>query len=114
MFTRLGVKVSLVVAALAGVAHAKKQSDWGLFESGGWKAPVTRERDAAKDLAPHQLDLTPGVTAGETKTIRLRVYADRDYRSLVMRWQPKARAQIQHINAVVTPVFGVRFEVESL
>ncbi len=31
-----------------------------------------------------------------------------------MRWQAKARAQIAHINAVVTPVFNVQFEIESL
>jgi tetratricopeptide (TPR) repeat protein len=76
---------------------------------------VRRERDAAKQLAPGTLDLTPAGAVPETpRTIRLRIYADRDYQSLVFRWQGKARAQIGRINSVVEPVFGVRFEIESL
>jgi hypothetical protein len=101
------------VVALVGVAHAEKKKP-GLFDFEVPKLPVTRERDAAKQLAPTTLDLTPSAPAGETKTIRLRLYADSDYRGLVLRWQTKARAQIARINAVVAPVFNVRFEIESL
>jgi tetratricopeptide (TPR) repeat protein len=92
---------------------AKKKP--GLFDFETWKSPARRERDAAKQLAPGSLDLTPaGAATGEPRTIRLRIYADRDYQSLVLRWQGKARAQIGRVNAVVEPVFGVRFEIESL
>ena len=107
----------LLVVGLAvgtGVAHAEKKKP-SYFDFGNtWKTPVTRERDAAKQLAPTTLDLTPSAAAGETKTIRLRLYADSDYRGLVLRWQAKARAQVERINAVVAPVFNVRFEIESL
>ncbi|HEX3308886.1 MAG TPA: matrixin family metalloprotease, partial [Streptosporangiaceae bacterium] len=107
------VRVVVLVAALVGVAHAEKKKA-GLFDFETWKSPVSRERDAAKQLAPTSLDLTPAAVEGETKTIRLRLYAERDYRSLVLRWQGKLRAQIQNINAVVTRVFAVRFEIESV
>ena len=51
---------------------------------------------------------------GEARTIRMRFYADRDYRAMVIRWQSKVRAQVERINAGVGPLFNVRFEVESL
>jgi hypothetical protein len=46
--------------------------------------------------------------------VRVRVYADRDYRMLVLRWQGHLRDQIKRINAVVEPVFALRFEIDSL
>jgi tetratricopeptide (TPR) repeat protein len=78
--------------------------------------PVFRQRDTARDLTPSAMDLTPEAAAapGAARAIRVRVYADRDYRELVLRWRLKARTQIDRINSVVQPVFGVRFEIESL
>jgi tetratricopeptide (TPR) repeat protein len=99
--------------ATAGRAEEKKKP--GLFDFDTWKAPVTREREAAQQLAPGTLDLTPAPGRPvEPRAIRVRIYADRDYQSLVYRWQAKARAQIERIDAVVGAVFGVRFEIESL
>jgi hypothetical protein len=96
-------------------ADDNKPKKPGLFEFERWKSPVAREREAAQQLAPGTLDLTPARgRPAEPRPIRLRLYADRDYQSLVMRWQMKARAQIARINAVVEPVFGVRFEIESM
>ena len=94
-------------------AEKKKPS---LLDIGGWKLPVTRERDFIKgSLSPQGVSLDPAVApAGEARTIRLRIYADRDYRGTVIRWQAKARAQIQRINAIVGAVFNVRFEIEAL
>ena len=94
-------------------AHAEDKKP-GMFDFDPWKLPVTRERESAGRLAPRGLDLTPAAAwAGEPRPIRLRIYADQDYRGLMMRWQPKVRAQIDRLNAVVGPVFGVRFEIES-
>jgi len=101
-------------ALTAAIARADKKSP-SLLDIGGWKAPVTRERDFVKGLSPQGMSLEPAVAPeGESRTIRLRIYADRDYRGTVIRWQAKTRAQIQHINAVLGPVFNVRFEIESL
>jgi len=116
--------LTLAVAA-AGVALAhpaagddgapeKKKKKPGLFDFGGWESPVKQERNAARELAPGGLDLSPASPAtGEPRVVRLRVYADRDYRGTVLRWQTKAREQIGHVNRVVGPVFGVTFEIES-
>ena len=82
-----------------------------------WKPPGAR-RSASSSTEPGAAGREPrrrrSRRGGEARTIRLRIYADRDYRGLVLRWQAKARAQIQRINAVVGPVFNVRFEIESL
>jgi hypothetical protein len=107
----------IVVASLLAVAspaRAQKKKP-GLFDFETWKAPVTREREAAQDITPGALDLTPAVAAkGDVRVLKVRIYADRDYRSVVLRWQSKARAQINRINAIVERVFNVRFEVEGL
>jgi matrixin len=106
---------AVAVAAVGGLARADEKKKPGLFDFQTWKSPVGREREAAKQLAPGAVDLTPaGPLPAERRVIRLRIYADRDYQSLVLRWQGKARAQIARVNAVVGPVFGVEFEIESL
>ena len=109
------VWVAALLCAIGGDAHADKKKKDGLFDIQWWQPPVKREHDAAQQLAPQGLNLTPGVApASEARPIRLRIYADRDYRGTVIRWQSKARAQIQRINNVVGAVFNVRFEIEGL
>src|SRR4051812_24725093 len=110
-----GVVVVVGAAALGALtARADNKKKPGLVDFESWKTPVTRERDAAKQLAPGTLDLTPVVTGiPAPRPMRVRVYADRDYRQTVIRWQTKIRAQIARINRVVEPVFAVRFDVES-
>jgi tetratricopeptide (TPR) repeat protein len=106
--------VAWVVATSPLPAQADKKKP-GLFDFDVPKLPVQYERDAAKDVSPGTIDLSPAVAAkGEARVLRVRIYADRDYRNVVLRWQSKARAQINRINGVVQPVFNVRFEVESL
>ncbi len=103
-----------VASMAAGLARAEEKKP-GMFDFERWKSPVTREREAAGNIAPTGLDLTPAVpSTGEPRLIRLRVYADSDYRGLVMRWQARLRAQIGRVNAVVGPVFNARFEIESV
>ena len=105
--------VAVTVAAPPTRADDKKKP--GLFDFQPWKTPAARERAAAKTLAPGQLELEPlGRFDDPPRTLRLRVYADNDYRAGVLRWQMKVRAQIERINRVVEPVFNVRFELESL
>jgi hypothetical protein len=110
----LGVALAIGAMVVGNEAAHAEDKKPGLFDFEPWKLPVTRERESAGRLAPKGLDLTPAVpSTAEPRTIRLRVYADRDYRGLMMRWQPKVRAQIDRLNAVVGPVFNVRFEIES-
>jgi tetratricopeptide (TPR) repeat protein len=74
--------------------------------------PVDRERDAARQIAPRRLNRGPAAT-DEARVLRLRLYADRDYRGVVLHWRAKAQGQIDKINGVVGPIFGVRFQIES-
>jgi hypothetical protein len=103
----------VVLCALAADARAEKKKP-GLFDIAVPELPVTRERKAVDNLTPHGVNLAPSAAVGEARTIRLRIYADKDYRGVVLRWQSKARAQIQRVNAVVGSVFNTRFEIESL
>jgi tetratricopeptide (TPR) repeat protein len=118
---RLGARagVAFLVAGLVlGLGLAAARADEkkpGMFDFEKWKMPVTREREAAGQIAPQGLDLTPAVPSnGEPRLIRLRVYADSDYRGVVIRWQARVRGQLARINAVTGPVFNVKFEIESL
>ena len=98
-----------------GSAQAQKKKKPGCSTFSGGSRPSSTSATRRKQLAPQGLNLTPGVApAAEARAIRLRIYADRDYRGTVIRWQSKARAQVQRINTVVGAVFNVRFEVESL
>ena len=94
-------------------AHADKKKP-GLFDFEGWKTPAGHERDAARHLLPGRFDLTPAAgRPAEPRVVRLRFYADDDYRTL-LSWQKRLRAQVERINAVSEPVFAVHFEVESI
>jgi len=109
-----------VVAAAAfatvgtDLAYAESKKP-GLFDFETWKMPVTREREAAGRIAPSGLDLTPAVPhTSEPRVIRVRVYADADYRGVVLRWQARLRTQLARINSVAVPIFNVAFEIESV
>jgi tetratricopeptide (TPR) repeat protein len=108
-----------LAALLAGAASVPARADKkkpGLFDfAPPWKTRTQEQRDDAKQITPGRFDLTPApVEGGDVRTLRLRIYVDRDYRRAVLRWQPRARLQIDRVNRVVEPVFNVRFEIESL
>ena len=104
----VGLMCALALVPAAG--HAEKKKDGaGLFDIQTWKTPVAHERDAAKTLAPGQIDVTPfGERRAEPVAMRLRVYADQDYRGGVLHWQTKFRAQVERLNRIVGPLFSVR------
>ena len=104
----------VALCAIAADARADKKKP-GLFDMRLPELPVTSERRAVDQLTPQGVNLAPaGAPVGAARTIRVRIYADKDYRGLVLRWQTKVRAQIQRVNAVVGAVFNTRFEIESL
>ena len=114
---RIRALATLVAGAtllVVGLARAEEKKP-GMFDFETWKSPVTREREAAGHNAPTRLDHTPALPhPGEPRTIRLRDYADSDYRGLVMLCLVRLRAQMGRLYAVVGPVFNVKFEIESL
>jgi hypothetical protein len=114
----LRLRVWPVLAVLLSVGGGPARADSkkpGMFDFESWKTPAAREREAAGQLAPGGMDLRPAVPhTAEPRVVRLRVYADNDYRGVVMRWQARLRAQIARVNAVAGPVFNVTFEIESV
>jgi tetratricopeptide (TPR) repeat protein len=104
----------VALSTTAGHAEEKKKKP-GLWDFETWKLPSTREREAAKSLAPGELDLEPlGSFDTPPRAVRLRFYADRDYRAGVLHWREKMRAELERVNQVAERVFNVRFEIESL
>src|SRR5579872_2272842 len=103
----------LVGLALAGGARAEDKKP-GLFDFGSWTPPAGHQRNAARTLEPAALDLMPAPNIdSEARTVRLRVYADGEYRRGVVHWQSQLRKQLDRLNSVVGPVFNVQFELES-
>ncbi len=71
------------------------------------------QRRAAQGLEPAALE-PPGLGGTHpTVAVRIRFYADSDYRAALFRWAERTRAQLTFINQFVEPGFGVRFEAES-
>src|SRR4051812_44570223 len=80
--------------------------------------PFTPDLDAqrrvAQTLAPAPLVLpTPATPRRSLLTVHIRFYADDDYRSGLFRWADRVRTEINYLNQLVEPAFGVRFEGES-
>jgi hypothetical protein len=74
------------------------------------------QREAALQLAPAPLVARRWATlpAGTSpRVLRLRFYADGDYRSAGPNWQDRVRGLVAELNQLLTPAFGVRFEAEA-
>ena len=73
-----------------------------------------KEHAAMFEPAPLLAPTRPGAS-GAGATVRVRFYADDDYRSSSGggRWQDRIRVMLTMVNKVVEPTFGVRFEGES-
>ncbi|HXI59144.1 MAG TPA: hypothetical protein VNO55_23920, partial [Polyangia bacterium] len=111
------IAVATLIAATLALPAAVRAEDKkpGLFDFQRWKTPVREQREAAQQLAPAALDVSPAPNiATEPRVVRLRFYADAGYRNVVVRWQGKMRVQVERLNRVVEPIFNVRFEIESL
>src|SRR5690242_327373 len=93
--------VALVLAG--GVAGAQWQ-----------KNEYQLQREAAARYEPAPLVLPPRPGGGPVQTLRIRFYADDDFRSGGgLKWQDRLRVQLAELNRVVEPGLGVRFEPES-
>jgi tetratricopeptide (TPR) repeat protein len=86
-----------------------------LAGTGCVKRPVDYEREYARTLAPKRLEGASSSTpaSGPRRTLRVRVYADADYRAQVLRWDADIEAQLRRASAVVEGPLGVVFEVDS-
>jgi predicted Zn-dependent protease len=113
-------QAALLAAVAVMLASASPRAEDNKNKKGGGSLldyfdPRTPDRDAAKRYAPVPLDeMAKGRATGHGHALRLRVYADDDFRGATMRWQKRVEAQIERVNRVVEPTFNVRFEIESL
>ena len=73
------------------------------------------QREAARGLEPVALE--PPVPATPRRSaaiaVKIRFYADGDYRAGLFRWADRAKAQLSQLNQFIEPAFGVRLEAES-
>lgn len=86
-----------------------------LIGMGCAKRPVDLEREYAKTLAPKRLEPAPPPepTSAPRRVLRVRVYADVDYRAQVLHWERGIASQLQRASDVVREPLGVVFELES-
>ncbi|GEN13477.1 hypothetical protein SAMN05443572_10611 [Myxococcus fulvus] len=77
------------------------------------KRPVDYAREHAQTLAPAKMESTSKASVGAVRKLRVRVYADSDYREQVVRWRSSIVSQLQRASAVVRGPLGVEFELES-
>ncbi|HZI10489.1 MAG TPA: matrixin family metalloprotease [Myxococcus sp.] len=79
------------------------------------KRPVDYAREHAKTLAPAKLEAAQGAppATGPLRRLRVRVYADSDYREQVVRWRSRIVDQLRRASDAVRAPLGVTFELET-
>jgi hypothetical protein len=85
------------LASTLGAPAAR--GDWFETEPG-------RQRKSAATLMPTPIMMAKEATAGKTRILKVRCYADNDYRIGVIRWQDRVRAQLEAMNRVIEPALG--------
>jgi hypothetical protein len=81
---------------------------------GDWfEAEPGRQRKSASTLMPTPIVMAKDAPAGKTRIMKIRCYADNDYRIGVIRLQDRVRIQLEAMNRVIEPSLGVRLEAES-
>lgn len=96
---KVGFAIGVVLAAVA---------------SGGCVGSKKARLPYTDSLTPRGFDTREPIVAPEkVKRLRLRVYADQDYRAQTIRWRQKLDLQIDRVNEVSVPLLGVEFEVVS-
>jgi tetratricopeptide (TPR) repeat protein len=72
------------------------------------------QRRVAEGLLPAPLVLpAPAERRKPVTEVKIRFYADDEYRAGLFRWADRTRTQLNFLNQIVEPAFGIRFEAES-
>ena len=103
-----GVRWSWVVGAVVGVGGVG-------VAAGQWqKNEAELEAAAATHLEPAPLVARRWAAAGaEVRALRVRFYADAEYRAAGVHWQDRVRGQLAELNALLTPAFAIRLEADG-
>jgi tetratricopeptide (TPR) repeat protein len=75
-----------------------------------WKTELELQKEAAARLEPYPLYLPRRPRAAAPVVLRLRFYADGEYRAGGSRWQDRMKSLVAKLNESLEPGFGVRFE----
>jgi len=80
------------------------------------KTRQDRQREAAGRWAPKAIELRPtgAATPSETRTIRMRVWAARDYRRGTFEWASRFRRVVERVDGVAGRWPNVRFEIVEM
>lgn len=82
-----------------------------------YRTPTRMQRDAARALRPAQVETLPVIPPGTElpkKVLRIRAWADRDYRAQVVRWRAHIGEQLERASTLLESQFGLRLEVVSV
>jgi predicted Zn-dependent protease len=72
------------------------------------------QRRAAQAALPADIAVPSPLTRPRgTVTLRIRFYADEDFRAGLFRWADRTKGKLEQLNRVVEPAFGIRLEAES-
>ena len=82
------------------------------------QSPKDLQRTAAHRMAPASFHLYPRADGRDPETepvtVRLRIYASRDYRTQTINWQARFRQLIARVNKSTETWPGVRFEITDV
>jgi hypothetical protein len=82
---------------------------------GACRTPFSDQRDYARTLKPAEVSGGRAQPAAPlSRALRVRVYADGDYRRQTPRWEQRIEAQFERASEVTEKQFGVRLQVESI
>ena len=69
--------------------------------------------EAARHMEPAPLVARCRAEAAPPRVMRVRFYADGEYREQGTHWQDRARGQLAELNQLLLPAFGVRLEADG-
>src|SRR5262245_30541193 len=75
-----------------------------------WKTELELQNEAAATLEPYPLHVPRRPRAAAPVVLRLRVYADSEYRAAGSRWQDRMKSLLARVNEALEPGLGVRLE----
>jgi biopolymer transport protein ExbD len=78
---------------------------------GGGKSGEEAQRDQLTKATPPLL-ATDGDWQGEVRTVKVRVWADDEYRAQNVRWEATFADELAYANAVLAPMLGIHLEAE--
>lgn len=92
---RLALATALLLSGCGGSSHSR---------------PPKPPPDFPSELLP--AELTPTPTGEKVSTVKVRVYADDDYRAQTINWERKLSVLLRRVNKVLGPTAGLELELE--